>query len=533
MATLEDLARQWREANAAGDETRKNQLHQQAVAIRAEQDKNNGTTSTYNAASGKWTVTPSTGTVQSGGGNGGLSGGSGGVTSGSTTYIDSSGQSNPCYYTQSGGTATGSGTGTGASKPLDWGQQIQKAMQEGADYQVVQGLLNSRLHAIDNDPTKERYRYDTINQSAQAYIDAQKNKAQAEQLNSTYAAIEANQRAAARAAVEQAVNGLSGQKTTMDQSYADLFRQLYIDRRMAEKNLPQQMAAMGYTGGMTETSALQLKTNYEQQLQAGEQERLKSLAELDRAITDARLTGDISVAEQAAELAQNRYNSYADLLAQQQSQANWLAQLQYQQKQDAAVLSRQQIMDEMEREDTAYQRKLTFAQYLYETTGDASGFRGLGAYTDEQIAALSAQAKMLSAGTSTGKSRGGGTADEELQRYVNRFNSGEQSEDVIQYLLNHGYTEEELRKNGYLGEQGRRAMAALAAAGAAGKNAAKNTASFGPAEMSRIARNVAKFVSMSGVGSAKWAEEVEKALDNGSLTEAEANELLKMYGYDT
>jgi len=94
-------------------------------------------------------------------------------------------------------------------------------------------------------------------------------------------------------------------------------------------------------------------------------------------------------------------------------------------------------------------------------------------------------------------------------------------------------TLKELRKNGYLGEQGRRAMAALAAAGAAGKNAAKNTASFGPAEMSRIARNVAKFVSMSGVGSAKWAEEVEKALDNGSLTEAEANELLKMYGYDT
>ena len=77
----------------------------------------------------------------------------------------------------------------------------------------------------------------------------------------------------------------------------------------------------------------------------------------------------------------------------------------------------------MEREDTAYQRKQTLAQYLYETTGDATGFRGLGAYTDEQIAALSAQAIALRVQGSGSGRNGGGTSGDEVPKKSNPITS--------------------------------------------------------------------------------------------------------------
>ena len=149
-----------------------------------------------------------------------------------------------------------------------------------------------------------------------------------------YAEMQAQQEAAKKAAVEQAVGQLAGQKTGVEQSYADLYRQLYLDRRMAEKSLPQQMAAMGYNGGLTESSALGLATNYSDALRQGEQAKQGTLSEIDRAITDTRLTGDISMADQAAQLARDKLATYGDIVSGMQNQQNWQQQFGYQQSQD-------------------------------------------------------------------------------------------------------------------------------------------------------------------------------------------------------
>ena len=137
------------------------------------------------------------------------------------------------------------------------------------------------------------------------------------------------------AALEAAKGNLGSQKEQVNQQYDDLARQLYIQRIMNERDLPQQMAAMGYTGGITESSALGLQTSYADALRQGETQRINTIANLEQAIRQAELEGNRELAAQLSSLAQNTMGLYADALAQIQSQANINRQFQYQQMQDA------------------------------------------------------------------------------------------------------------------------------------------------------------------------------------------------------
>lgn len=132
--------------------------------------------------------------------------------------------------------------------------------------------------------------------------------------NSAYQQIAAQQQAAQEAAVQKAVNSLESQKASTDAQYSDLFRQLYIDKMRTQKNLNQQMAALGVTGGAAETTRLGYDTAYEDALRQGEQGRIGTLGSLDQAIADTRLTGDIESANAAAAAAKEQADAYADTL---------------------------------------------------------------------------------------------------------------------------------------------------------------------------------------------------------------------------
>ncbi len=125
----------------------------------------------------------------------------------------------------------------------------------------------------------------------------------------------ANQRKATDAAVNRAVQELGAQKDSTNVSYANLFRQLYLNKMRDKRDLDQQLAAQGITGGAAETTRLGVDTSYADALRQGEIERLNTIAGLDRAATDTRLQGDISYAQAAAAEAQQRQNSYANLLS--------------------------------------------------------------------------------------------------------------------------------------------------------------------------------------------------------------------------
>lgn len=124
----------------------------------------------------------------------------------------------------------------------------------------------------------------------------------------------AEQKAAQEKAVEQAVNTLESRKTSTEAEYAELFRQLYVDRMRAQKNLDQRLAASGVTGGAAETTRLGYDTAYEDALRQGEQGRIGALGTLDQAIADTRLTGELSAAEAALEATKERTSAYADAL---------------------------------------------------------------------------------------------------------------------------------------------------------------------------------------------------------------------------
>jgi hypothetical protein len=149
-------------------------------------------------------------------------------------------------------------------------------------------------------------------------------QSQADLLNQQYAA-----------ALAAARENLDSQKGQVNQQYDDLARQLYIQRRMNERDLPEQMAAMGYTGGITESSALGLQTSYADALRQGETQRINTIASLEQAIRQAELEGNQELAAQLSSLAQSTMGLYADALAQIQNQANTNRQFQYQQLQDA------------------------------------------------------------------------------------------------------------------------------------------------------------------------------------------------------
>ena len=136
------------------------------------------------------------------------------------------------------------------------------------------------------------------------------------------------------AALEAAKLSLGSQKTQVNQQYDDLARQLYIQRRQQELNLPQQMAAMGYTGGITESSALGMQTKYADALREGETQRINTIAALEQAIRQAELEGNQQLAAQLSTLAQNTMGMYSDALSQIQQQANMQQQFKYQQAMD-------------------------------------------------------------------------------------------------------------------------------------------------------------------------------------------------------
>ncbi len=132
--------------------------------------------------------------------------------------------------------------------------------------------------------------------------------------------------AAAAAATQQAINRLEAQKGDLNTQYDALNRQLYIDRRQDERTLPQQLAAMGYTGGLSESSLLRLGTGYEEALRQNESDRARGLSDIDLNIENARLEGEIAAAQQRQAAQESYYSNYANVIAALAEQSNWRAE---------------------------------------------------------------------------------------------------------------------------------------------------------------------------------------------------------------
>ena len=130
-----------------------------------------------------------------------------------------------------------------------------------------------------------------------------------------------DQNARALAAAEQySRESADAQIAALEREYQGTNRQLYRDYMQRQRALPEQLAARGYTGGLTESSRLRLGTAYAEALNANEQARLGQKAGYEQAL--ARQLYEARAAADAADsqALQSYYSALSSLRAQQRSQ---------------------------------------------------------------------------------------------------------------------------------------------------------------------------------------------------------------------
>lgn len=142
-------------------------------------------------------------------------------------------------------------------------------------------------------------------------------------LNSSgYGTYSEQTQAAIRAAVQQAILGYNRQIQNTDEETEKLARQAYIAKMLGQKNLNQQLSANGYAGGMADSQMIATETDYQNQLNDIEEQRLQVIAELQEAITQAQLSGDMQAAQELAGMLQTVQGQYVNYVQNQQQLAN-------------------------------------------------------------------------------------------------------------------------------------------------------------------------------------------------------------------
>lgn len=130
--------------------------------------------------------------------------------------------------------------------------------------------------------------------------------------------IREEQEKANKAAIRQGVERLNSQKTLINQSFDEAGKNAYIAKVQGDYALPIQLAASGSTGGMSESTIAKQNANYANQLNDLEKEKINAMNEIETAIVELKNNGNLALAQNNLELAQE----YADKIAQLQLQAD-------------------------------------------------------------------------------------------------------------------------------------------------------------------------------------------------------------------
>lgn len=155
-------------------------------------------------------------------------------------------------------------------------------------------------------------------------------------------------------AQKRAREAADAQREALTQGYQGTNRQLYRDYMEHRRTLPQEMAAAGYSGGLSESSNIRLRNSYEEALAQNERARLTEEAGIESNF--AQQAYEAEAARRAADQ-QARQNQYSYLMA--------LEEARYQQQQQELA-----------------NRANTMA-----ATGDFSAYAQLG-YSQDEIDAL-------------------------------------------------------------------------------------------------------------------------------------------------
>lgn len=253
-------------------------------------------------------------------------------SSGSSSSGSSGGGSSGSSLSGSSGGSSG-----GMYQNVDIGDTFWNAVSNGVtDADYLQDLVNIRHDKATSTSGLGQYVDDQNQMNMQAYVNQLKNKqnllnqAQTERKDLMQQAAD-QQQAAIQASVDSAIAGLNAQKgdvgklTEANNAAAE---RAYMQTVNPNGSLAENLAANGLLPtGVTETSQIQAGNTYQNALNENATTQTEALAEIERAITQAQLTGDIQAAQALSDLltqiAEQGYSHVQDILAQNQWQSQF------------------------------------------------------------------------------------------------------------------------------------------------------------------------------------------------------------------
>ncbi len=134
--------------------------------------------------------------------------------------------------------------------------------------------------------------------------------------DSGLAQIEAANKAALNAYLEQTRNDVNAQKSTVATDASNLANQAYIQYMLAKNNIAQNLSANGYTGGLADSHLLELETNLQKNQIGILQNRDNTITDLEKTLRNTELQSTIEAARQQADLKTKAVSGWQDYMTQ-------------------------------------------------------------------------------------------------------------------------------------------------------------------------------------------------------------------------
>lgn len=140
---------------------------------------------------------------------------------------------------------------------------------------------------------------------------------------------------AAKLRTQQAISSVEGYIPQIQQQTAKQMQEAYIAAQRAKMQAPQTLSALGYTGGATESSLLGLDTDYMNRRQALAEAEAQSLDQIRQNVADIRASGNVDLANLAAQYYEQAMANQREAMAQQTAQSQWEQELAMRQAEQA------------------------------------------------------------------------------------------------------------------------------------------------------------------------------------------------------
>ena len=178
--------------------------------------------------------------------------------------------------------------------------------------------------------------------------------------------------------INQAVAANNAYIPQIQQRSKQALQNAYIAKERNLMSGPQVLAALGYTGGASETELNRTRTNYENSRNLIEQERSRALEGIRQNEAQIRATGDATLSEAAASYYDKLVAAALEAERRAQDQANWEAEFALRQKEyeDAAAQQAWQ---------NAYEERLLALKLADAGKSSGSGSKTYGGMTVSQI----------------------------------------------------------------------------------------------------------------------------------------------------